>query len=119
MRITDKLYGAVDNWVLAGSFGVDSGLCWIGDPCYVLHKTKDEIPDTLGSDWSGFVDKLYDLNSHSMYTAFGYRSGMKDGLGICVSTGYGDGEYPVYVGIKDGRVAAAFIDFFGLLDEDD
>ncbi len=33
-------------------------------------------------------------------------------LGVCSSTGYGDGSYPVYAKMQDGRVARLIIEFF-------
>jgi hypothetical protein len=29
-----------------GEIGVDAGLCWIGDPCYILH--TDQPPKAIG-----------------------------------------------------------------------
>lgn len=128
-----------DAWTLVGHFGVDAGLCWIGDPCYILHKDKDHVwqprpdmeplvtkaeglPESLGKDWGDFVDKLYaDGESGPTLKSFPYALG-HEGLGICTSTGYGDGEYPVYaLVINDDmmgkRVAALFVDFFGLFNK--
>ena len=34
-----------------------------------------------------------------------------EGLGVCVTTGYGDGEYPVYAEIEDGVVKSVTIKF--------
>jgi hypothetical protein len=57
-----------------GEVGIDAGLCWIGDPCYILH--ADPMPKAIGKDWSEFCDLLddgkyptckqfpYDLVSH-------------------------------------------------------
>ncbi len=30
-------------WEKIGQIGVDAGLCWIGDPCYILHKEEEGI----------------------------------------------------------------------------
>jgi hypothetical protein len=104
-----------EEWTLVGYFGVDSGLCWIGDPCYILH--SDEKDDALGKDWEDFGDILYRDSPFGPVVSSDF-----DGLGICVSTGYGDGEYPVYaLIINDGRsdrISAIFIDFLGMWDED-
>ncbi len=54
-----------DGWKLIGHFSVDAGLCWIGDPCYILHKDKnaekkhDQPPKDIGKDWGDFCDKLH------------------------------------------------------------
>ncbi len=83
---------------LVGHIGVDAGLCWIGDPCYILHNGK---PLEIGNDWSEFCGKL-----NEDVTEF------SGGLGVCVSTGYRDGEYPVYVTKNaEGRIASVTIKF--------
>ena len=40
------------NGRLVGEIGVDAGLCWIGDPCYVLHANPP--PSTVGRTWDEF-----------------------------------------------------------------
>jgi hypothetical protein len=40
-----------------------------------------------------------------------------NGSSVVFSTGYGDGVYPVYAEIEDGRVVKVVIDFNGSLDE--
>lgn len=104
--------------LLAGHIGVDAGLCWIGDPCYILHKDKDNFPSTvLGTNWHEFCDKIGPLNTLG-YQAFPYALG-HDGLGVCVSTGFGDGLYPVYVEkTEDGRVARVIVEFINHDDRD-
>lgn len=89
-----------DGWKLIGKFGVDAGLVWIGDPCYILHKEGDQKPQDIGEDWDDFCkildDKVYyDFNS----------------LGVVASTGYGDGIYPVYARFMDGRIMELKINF--------
>lgn len=101
---------------------MDAGICWIGDPCYILHKDKsaplddsDSFPaGELGENWSQFCDKLGD----AVVKQFNYRAG-HPGLGVCVSTGYGDGEYPVYVEVKHGWVMSVTVDFSEEDEEDD
>ena len=41
-----------------GEIGVDAGLCWIGDPCYILH--ADPAPRAIGKDWEEFCDLLHE-----------------------------------------------------------
>ncbi len=82
--------------VLVGKIGVDAGLVWIGDPCYILH--KDKLPKSLGKDWGEFCDALH--GNDNVLKSFPYDMG-HEGLGVCVSSGYGDGEYPVYAEIRD------------------
>jgi hypothetical protein len=116
------------DWKLVGHFGVDAGLCWIGDPCYILHKDKpayegatpEGLPESLGKDWGEFCNKLD--HSGPLLQSFPYAMG-HEGLGICVSTGFGDGMYPVYAHISEEgdwgkRVSAIFIDFLGAFEDE-
>ena len=63
-----------------GSVGVDAGLVWVGDPCYI--KDHPELYDQ--SKWMDFCDNIRDLPREK----YG---------GVCTHTNWGDGEYPVYV----------------------
>lgn len=97
-------------WVKVGVVGVDAGMCWIGDPCYVLFKKNP--PPEIGKDWHEFCDK-----TSGPATQFNYELGHA-GFGVSVSTGYGDGCYDVYVrmtppmaGASRGRVAEVKIVF--------
>jgi len=89
-----------------GMIGVDAGLCWVGDPCYIhpdLDEKKPSLPKEFGQTWSEFCDILWKKSPPDKPTVaqFNYDLGHK-GLGVCVSTGYGDGTYPVYIEmIKD------------------
>jgi hypothetical protein len=99
------------SWEYAGVIGVDAGLCWVGDPCYIMGEDATEHPCKT---WSEFVNKLYPADSMSNdgdghlthkidklgFQQFNYKRGHA-GLGVVVSTGYGDGEYPGFV--KRGR----------------
>jgi hypothetical protein len=94
--------------VLVGHIGVDAGLCWIGDPCYILHK-EDGLPESLGKNWGDFCNTLGEV--YPTLKTFGFSNKDNEGLGVCVSTGWGDGYYPVYATIKAGRVARISVDF--------
>jgi hypothetical protein len=98
-----------------GEIGVDAGLCWIGDPCYVLH--KDAPPQAIGRDWDEFCDLLG--KEYPTAKQFDYDLG-HPGLGVVVSTGYGDGTYPVFAEFnEDGRIAKFWVEFIGPDDEAD
>lgn len=98
---------------LIGNIGVDAGICWIGDPCYILH-TQDRKPEILGDSWPAFCDKLEALKfDQKAGVSFGFTP-EHEGLGVVVHTGYGDGEYPVYADVdeKTGLVRSVTIKFF-------
>lgn len=98
-----------------GVIGVDAGMCWIGDPCYIFHKDKKEMKElekNIGKNWGEFC-----FNA-SRNSQFNYPLGHA-GLGVCVSTGYGDGTYDVYAKMEDNTVLGIYIDFEGLNDVDE
>lgn len=89
-------------WEKVGEIGVDAGLCWVGDPCYILHTTPGNEPKDLGKDWLEFCNTLPEENP----VAKQYDEG------VVVSTGYGDGSYPVYVKKNDeGRIVGVMVKF--------
>lgn len=97
-------------WKTIGHIGVDAGLCWVGDPCYIFHKEekeKKELIGTIGKNWREFCDKI---NHEKGYTSFNYPAG-HEGLGFAISTGYGDGYYPIEIREVNGRVAEIRIKF--------
>lgn len=97
--------------VRLGSIGVDSGQVLITDPCYI-HRFKDSKKPT-----PDFGDK-----SDRSYSYFGAccasldeiaedNHQLENGLGVCSGTFHGDGVYPVYAEIEDGRVKKLVIYF--------
>jgi hypothetical protein len=99
----------------AGVIGVDAGLCWIGDPCYVLHR-ENRKSASIGKDWDEFCAGL---GRDVVVKQFDYDRG-HPGLGMCVSTGYGDGVYPVMVTKNsEGRVVRVTIEFISYENEED
>jgi len=88
-----------------GLIMVDAGICWIGDPCYVL---PDGSKDNPGADWGKFCNALSESDTPGEPTAKNFN-----GIGVCVGTGYGDGEYPVTAEIKNGRVMSVTVNFLG------
>jgi Protein of unknown function (DUF4241) len=100
-----------------GEIGVDAGLCWIGDPCYILH--NEQPPKAIGNSWDEFCDILQEDDQYPTCKQFNYDLG-HPGLGIAVSTGYGDGAYPVYAEFNgEGRVARVWVEFIGRDDTDE
>ena len=99
-------------WEQVGVIGVDAGLCWIGDPCYCVTPDSTEHP---AQTWSEFCDKLFEDTSDTKQ--WNHKLG-HSGLGVSVSTGYGDGTYPVYVKRNsEGLITEAKVVFIG--EEDD
>jgi len=87
-------------WEKVGTMCVDAGLCWIGDPCYVVSKDASHAWET----WDAFCDELF---AHPDYKS----DACQMVPGVVVSTGYGDGEYDVFVKRRDGRIAEAKVVF--------
>jgi len=91
-------------WKKIGTLPVDSGQMMLVDPCYVLsagdeHKGPDYYE--LIGQW-----KDDDRNQHGVpVTQDAFTAGWVTG------TGYGDGEYPLWAWIEDGRVIALFVQF--------
>ena len=96
-----------------GVVGVDAGLLWLGDPCYIMGEDASEHPVKT---WKEFCDKLDEKGRYadgldSNYQQWNYKLGHA-GLGVTVSTGNGDGEYPVFAEFdKDGRVKSVTVKF--------
>jgi hypothetical protein len=97
-------------WERVGSVGVDSGLVWIGDPCYLFQ--DDNEPPALGATYEDFLATLRDREVDNV-AQFPYTNG-KVGLGVALYTAYGDGTYPVEV-LRDvaGQVLEVRVRFGG------
>lgn len=89
------------DWQEIAHMSVDAGLCWVGDPCYVL---GDDASSKV-TDWIDFCNKLHKEED--------YSQPLGEGVGVAVSTGYGDGSYPVSIMIDphSERVMAIRVDF--------
>lgn len=80
---------STESKVVIGSIGVDAGLCWIGDPCYIIGNS----PELSWDSWLDFCDDI-PIGEAPVMKSFNYKLG-HEGAGVCVSTGYGDGTYEV------------------------
>jgi len=79
-------------------------MCWLGDPCYIIHRKQPE--PGIGANWHEFVEHMYAKGEESQHAQFGRA------LGVCVCTGYGDGVYDVQVRkTKEGRIKEVRIKF--------
>lgn len=74
-----------------GTVGVDAGMVWIGDPCYVIGEDAHHAPQS----WEEFLEALHD---HEDGELAGVSEALKDygqGVGLAIPSGYGDGLYEV------------------------
>lgn len=99
----------------AGAFAVDSGQAIIGDPCYL----SDYDPNT-NEEWNlEGKEGQYSYQGISATTLSKNFGEVGGNSAVALSTGYGDGMYPVYVKLDDdNRVVLAVIDFNGELNDD-
>ena len=103
---------------LIGKVGVDAGMIWIGDPCYIIHNKTERLK--LGKEWQDFCNIFYDnvKKTGKSYKSFDYEHGI-EGLGICTSTGHGDGSYNVIGFFKTEESkspSCVMIDFDGVFE---
>jgi hypothetical protein len=89
---TVDLRASEPGWQYVGRIGIDTARCWIGDPSYDVPYFADE-PGLVS--YAG-IERTDDI-----------------GRGVLVSTGFGDGAYPVYVraDVDSGRTVGLFVDF--------
>ena len=83
----------IEEWEKVGTFDVDAGLCWIGDPCYIIGCEDLDYPYL---NWDDFCNELFKKDENGV-TEWGHGGKSSQGKGLTIQTGYGDGEYPVYV----------------------
>lgn len=90
-----------------GTIFVDAGIVMVGDPCYSLPDNGSHR-DAIARDWLRFCEATFaDPNN-----ADGYSTPLGEGTSVVVSSGYGDGQYPVFVERSpDGRVARLVVEF--------
>ena len=106
---------------IVGYVAVDSGCIHIGDPCYTM--TTDgsycKGKDDKKLNWSGFCSLMFDEDGNTLNeVSKGVQECLGESIGLVVSSGYGDGEYPVTVTREhSGRVASVKVHF--IIDEDD
>tara|TARA_R110002020_G_scaffold15801_5_gene56391 strand:- start:1851 stop:2219 length:369 start_codon:yes stop_codon:yes gene_type:complete len=105
---------------IVGLVAVDSGCIHIGDPCYTMTTDGTYCQDSKDKqlDWSGFCSLMFDEDGNTLNeVSKGVQECLGDSIGLVVSSGYGDGEYPVTVTRHGGRVASVTVHF--IIDEED
>ena len=107
---------------LIGQVAVDSGQIMIIDPCYInADFAKEFDPDTKNQESSSY-EMNYDGCCNATLSNKGYGplgNEYVNDLAIACGTLYGDGVYPVYAEMKDGRVKSLTIDFDDAPEDDD
>jgi hypothetical protein len=94
-------------WETVGTVGVDTGRLLITDPAYLDLWGYVSEPGSYSD--TGLSDGMTGRDSAALTFPTG-----GEGAGVAVSTGYGDGLYPVQVSrTTDGRVAAVRVVFIG------
>lgn len=96
------------NRKLIGEVGVDSGQVIITDPCYIDNEWEessfdDESDQTPTHEYS-YAGACQATLTKDQGGQLNYRLGHA-GAGVVVSSGYGDGLYPVFASYgADGRI---------------
>lgn len=92
-------------WEEVGHIGVDAGLCFLGDPCYFDSRGNEGNPFENWLEFCEWLQKEEERQGDYRTFKIPYAKG-HEGRGVVVSTGYGDGCYPVYIRkTPEGRVA--------------
>ena len=100
---------------LAGYCGVDSGQIMVIDPCYAFQDSYTGNAATGGNYDAICRVSLADKFGEFPLPANGYTGN----VGVVTSSGYGDGNYPVFVDVNaDGRVVELRICFDGVGNDD-
>ena len=108
-----------------GSVGVDAGMVMVGDPCYLNTYGKESAD---GFEW---VEAEVDAQKSTKKFDYSYSGACAATLGedsagelgraaaVAVSSGYGDGVYPVYATYNhEGRISKLEVVFVAEDDED-
>jgi hypothetical protein len=82
----------MSKWERVGVIGVDAGLVWVGDPCYLY---EDDERAAMGKTYEDFLAILRDREVEGV-AQFNYAE-RRPGLGVALYTANGDGLYPVEV----------------------
>lgn len=100
-----------------GEVWVDSGQVMLVDPCY-LH-------DWGNTDYAETDQATFDYPGACAVTCGhaqgqeGEQAGQMEHGAVVTSSGWGDGSYPVYVTVRQGRVVSLTIDFENCDEDED
>ena len=82
-------------WESVGYFVTDKGMMWLGCPHPFIE--GDENPKDVGENWETFTQNVQEKMDPTGCVAQFRRDDGENGLGVVVSTGFGDGMYPVQI----------------------
>ncbi len=111
--------------VLLGYCPVDSGQILMVDPCYAdegFDYNAVSCSHTVGHTGEAETEHrhsetgevLYRWGGHAYHNGYGGETpplSGTNGNGVVMGTGWGDGVYPVYGFVENGRVLGAYIEF--------
>lgn len=104
--------------VQIGVVGIDAGMLYLGDPCYIAHTPLGRTGGDGHDDtaWREFLRGIRTPGEDYMVshaTVLGTTpNGHTFPAGVVCISGAGDGEYPVYAEItEDGLIARVTVDF--------
>jgi hypothetical protein len=102
------------NFKIIGMVGVDTGQLLITDPAYTHRFANDEADSDLKPGASPLEIYGYSYSGACAASSNAERGGqLGKGEGVCISSGAGDGIYPVFAEYDDkGRVERVVIEFF-------
>jgi hypothetical protein len=83
----------MSKWEKVGVVGVDAGIVWVGDPCYLYDKRERAA---MGETYEDFLATLRDREVDGV-AQFNYGQTRRPGLGVALYTANGDGLYPLEV----------------------
>jgi hypothetical protein len=87
-------------WKFVGNLAVDSGQMLVIDPCYVLPRGVEGGKP----DYDDLIKQWKDDDKEQIAVPV-------EGLGWVTNTGFGDGTYPLYAYVNEGRTMALVVLF--------
>ena len=89
------------DWRKLGVIDVESGICMVGDPCFLL--AHEKLPKEFGPDWMAFGERVREREfSNDAAQLFFDGRRATPGLAVALHTRYGDGTYGVWGRFEGG-----------------
>lgn len=102
-----------EGWHKVGECGASAGCILISDPCYVLQDRPGAAPDYT---YDKFMRDWDDQGQPTVATVYP-NNNPNFAAGVVVSTGWGDGVYPVLGRFAEGRLMEVRISFDGKFED--